>query len=386
MKTILLISPYWKEAHRWMVSSVKLAELWQRIGYRVVVVCMGSEDEVEEVSPTLTIHRRKDVYLKDPWNYGIAWGFSNYVCHVEKELKPEHIVINKLLFWSSISAIRLWIRRKRPTVITDAFVGMTWWPRGRIPKICSVLYAWSLGWLILLCSKQVVTFHPQPDWLLRLLCIRGKTRVIPTGIDTDQWSCQLSNLRQGYGRQAEVRGQKPIITYVGRLESIKGVDVFLEAAADLHNAHIQIVGRAEPNHPLVEQYNDKVKFLGLRDDISEILQSTDIFVLPSFAEGLSNALMEAMASGCACVASRVGGNRYLIEDGSSGLLFTAGDVNELRKHLEQLIADPDLRSKLMSNARKRIEEQFSWDRVGTMYQELFTPHPSPLPRGEGTLL
>ena len=69
MKTILLISPYWKEEHRWMVSSVKLAELWQRLGYRVIFACMGSESGVEEVSQTLTIHRRKDFFLPDPFKY-----------------------------------------------------------------------------------------------------------------------------------------------------------------------------------------------------------------------------------------------------------------------------------------------------------------------------
>ena len=71
MKTILLISPYWKEEHRWMVSSVKLAELWQRIGFNVIAVCMGTESKIDRVSDTLTVHYRKDLFLPDPWNYGI---------------------------------------------------------------------------------------------------------------------------------------------------------------------------------------------------------------------------------------------------------------------------------------------------------------------------
>src|SRR3989338_3594483 len=105
MKTILLISPYWKEEHRWMVSSVKLAELWQRLGYRVVAVCMGHQRgmlpahgpqarvTIEKVTETLEIHRVKDIFLKDPWNYGIAFGFSGYVRRLVEATKPDVIAV-----------------------------------------------------------------------------------------------------------------------------------------------------------------------------------------------------------------------------------------------------------------------------------------------------
>jgi hypothetical protein len=62
VKKILLISPYWREEHRWMISTTKLAELWQRLGFSVVIVCMGGMEKtsIEEVSPTLKIYRKKD--------------------------------------------------------------------------------------------------------------------------------------------------------------------------------------------------------------------------------------------------------------------------------------------------------------------------------------
>ena len=148
MKTILLISPYWKEPHRWMVSSFKLAELWQRLGYRVVVACMGSETRTIEVSPTLTVHTRKDMFLRDPWNYGIALGFTGFVWRLVRAEKPDIIVVNKLLFWSSLAAIALRLRGRRIIVLTDALVGMTWSPRGWLPRLYARIYAWTLGWQI----------------------------------------------------------------------------------------------------------------------------------------------------------------------------------------------------------------------------------------------
>ena len=362
MKTILLITPYWREQHRWMVSGYKLAELWQRLGYRVVVACMGADTRTENISETLTVHARKDVFLKDPWNYGIALGFGGFVARLANEEKPDVIVVNKLLFWSSLASLSLRMRGYRVVQITDALVGMTWWPRGRVPQICAAIYAWTLGWLLLCVAERVVFFHPQPEGLVRRLGIARKTQVIPTGIDPDP-----------YGKRAEHKGVT--LTYVGRLESVKGVDDFLAAAvplaAEFPELRIQVVGWYADKHPLVERYQRDVAFMGLQDDIPGILATTDIFVLPSYSEGLSNALMEAMSSRCACIASDVGGNKYLIENGVSGLLFPAGDREALRSHIRRLLQDPAKRTALGTAARARIDTVFSWENVGKKYDALF---------------
>jgi glycosyltransferase involved in cell wall biosynthesis len=261
---------------------------------------------------------------------------------------------------------------------------MTWWPRGRLPKIGARIYAWTLGWLILCLSDRIIFFHPQPKKLLRLLMVQRKADVIPTGIDPLPFgqrvvSRELRVMSDGIPRldtqDSRLKTQDCTITYVGRLESVKGVDDFLAASAQLLKEHpdvrIQVAGFYEEGHPLVKEYEQHVSFLGLRDDVSEILAATDIFVLPSYSEGLSNALMEAMASGCACIASDVGGNRFLIQNGVSGLLFPAGDREALRSHLRRLLDDPAKREAMGEAAQKRIEEEFSWDVVGKKYGRLF---------------
>lgn len=362
MKTILLISPYWKEEHRWMVSSFKLAELWQRIGFKVVAVCMGTESKVEQVSDTLTVHYRKDIFLSDPWNYGIAFGFTGYVRKIIKQEKPDYIVANKLLFWSSLSVIALRLTGHKVAVLTDALVGMTWWPRGFVPKVAAAIYAWTFGWLILLLANRVVMFHPQPPKLLKRLGIIKKTQVIPTGIDPSSY-------------QPQSKTDEVVISYVGRLESIKGVDDFLAALVPLKNEYanlkLQVVGWYKERHPLVQQYQRDVTFTGLRNDISEVLGATDIFVMPSHSEGLSNAVMEAMSSGCACVVSEVGGNVYLVQNGVSGFSYPAGDREALAAHVRRLLDDPAKRKAIGEAARTRIEEEFSWDIVGKKYKEFF---------------
>ena len=364
MKTILLISPYWKEDHRWMVSSVKLAELWQRLGFKVIAVCMGSSSRVENVSDTLTVHFRRDLFIPDPWNYGIAFGFTGYVRTVIRQEQPDYIVVNKILFWTSLCLIPLKLTGHKVVLLTDAFVGMTWWPRGTLPRIGAFVYAHTLGWLIMLCAHRIVTFFPQPSRLLHRLGIANKTSVIPTGIKSGKWKVESGKQKEGI-----------TVSYVGRLESIKGVDDFLAAVVPLKQQYptmnIQVVGWYKEGHHLVERYQRDVVFTGLSEDVASVLGATDIFVMPSHSEGLSNAVMEAMSAGCACVVSEVGGNTYLVQNGVSGFHFPAGDREALRAHVQRLIDDPAKRTAMGQAAQKRIEEQFDWKKVGKMYTDFF---------------
>lgn len=353
-----------------MVSSFKLAELWQRLGYRVVAVCMGRETKVDHVSDTLIVHYRKDIFLPDPLNFGIAVGFWWYVWKIIRTQKPDILVCNKVLFWSSFSLIPLRLLGYRFILLTDALVGMTWWPRPFFAKVIMGIGGWTIGWLVLVCAKQVVFFHPQSEKLLKRLRVWKKSQVIPTGIDTKKYTLTTENLSGNI-----------VVTYVGRLESVKGADDFVEAAVPLKkqysNLTIQVVGwypstsSGQVNHPLVEKFKHEVEFTGLRHDIPDILSHTDIFVMPSYSEGLSNALMEAMASGCACVATEVGGNRFLVQNGVSGFLFSPGDREALRAHIRRLMDDPTKRAQLGRAARKRIEEEFDWKVVGEKYRQLF---------------
>jgi glycosyltransferase involved in cell wall biosynthesis len=104
---------------------------------------------------------------------------------------------------------------------------------------------------------------------------------------------------------------------------------------------------------------DAVRFAGGTADVVPWLRSIDVFVLPSLSEALSNALMEAMACGCCCVASRVGGNPELIDDGTTGRLFPAGDAQALAQILLELAQQPALRTRLAAAAATRIAHEFT---------------------------
>lgn len=97
----------------------------------------------------------------------------------------------------------------------------------------------------------------------------------------------------------------------------------------------------------------------------------DIFVLPSLAEGMSNALLEAMACGLPCLASDISANAELIQDGVNGLLFPVGDARALAKRIELLLSDRALAQGLGDAARKTVEARYTFEHVTEAYQALY---------------
>lgn len=110
---------------------------------------------------------------------------------------------------------------------------------------------------------------------------------------------------------------------------------------------------------------------GERDDVPEIMQGLDCFVLPSLAEGISNTILEAMACGLPVVATDVGGNADLVIHGVTGQIVPAGDVDAMAHSLVQLASSPELAQSMGRAGRQRILEKFSLDAMVGTYQGLY---------------
>src|SRR5262249_14228373 len=129
---------------------------------------------------------------------------------------------------------------------------------------------------------------------------------------------------------------------VSNLFPVKGHITALEAieyfAAQRSNWRLLLAGAGPARAPVEDLLNararkDRVNFLGTSHRVPELLNAMDVYVLPSVAEGISNSLLEAMASGVPVIATATGGNPEVVVDGESGLLFPVGDAHRLANHL-----------------------------------------------------
>ena len=170
------------------------------------------------------------------------------------------------------------------------------------------------------------------------------------------------------------------IVSTSRLISRKGISYLIDAFIDLNkkidNVKLIIVGDGDLKSDLRDKVkengiNDKVEFWGKveKKDIIKAYQKSDVFVLPSLNEGMSNSLLEAMACGLAVIATDVGGTKELVDE-SNGVIIEKKSSDDIFKALEKLQNDDELLKSMKNNSRKKTE-LMSWNNMADKYLELY---------------
>jgi glycosyltransferase involved in cell wall biosynthesis len=172
----------------------------------------------------------------------------------------------------------------------------------------------------------------------------------------------------------------PLAVFTGRLHEGKRLDVLIAAWQQIvrsgRDARLWLVGEGPEHEALQRQIGDlglsgKVSLVGAFDCVEDLLFAADLFVLPSREEGLSQALLEAMAAGRPVVASDIPGNRRAVDDGVQGLLTPVGDATALADAVEQLLDRPEWAWQLGAAGRKRVATEFSLARMVDEHLALF---------------
>jgi glycosyltransferase involved in cell wall biosynthesis len=219
-------------------------------------------------------------------------------------------------------------------------------------------------------------------WLIEQGVKEHKIEVIPNGIvvpppvqrRTD------SSVRQEFGIPAGT----PVCACVGRLVSGKGIESYLRAARLVsergRDVRFLMIGARsyEKNYESeVERLAQELKlenrviFTGQRRDVQEILRDVDIVVHPSLTEGLSNVILEAMAAGIPVVATRVGGNPELVQDGSTGFLVPVENAHEIADAVCRLLDHPGMARAFGERARQHVIDEFALDRMLARTEALY---------------
>ena len=217
-------------------------------------------------------------------------------------------------------------------------------------------------------DRVIVFSQLQADVLERLGVPAERLVVIPNGVDVNRWSPAAADRTSPTLQAVRQRlGSKRIFLYMGRLATEKNVEALLQAwrRVDPRDSLLVIVGDGPLRTSLMNQHNaDSLVWWGYEPDQATrvaLMQCAEVFVLPSLVEGLSLALLEAMACGCACVATDAGADGEVLNGGAGIVMSTQGVTSQLRTLLPVLLDQPVLTAELGRRARERALERYTID-------------------------
>lgn len=238
----------------------------------------------------------------------------------------------------------------------------------------------------LFIHRYIAVSKDLENWLITKVGVAAnKVSQIYNGVDHSQFAPQTVKPLALLPAQWQQHDGILVAGTVGRLTPVKDQQLLLRAVAHLRESDAGLVGDRlrllvvgdGPLYPLLTQLieqlalQDIVWLAGDRTDVPSLLQVMDVFILPSLGEGISNTVLEAMASGLPVIASAVGGNVELVKEGCNGSLFPAGDHLALSSALAMLLNNEGERIRQGNNARQRVCQRFDWVRTVDAYMHVY---------------
>lgn len=231
-----------------------------------------------------------------------------------------------------------------------------------------------------LVTKYIVqTETAQKELMQKLHLPKEKFTIIPNAIDPSEYDFELD--KDAKKKELGIDPDNLNIVCVSKLRRGKGHEYLLEAFEKVfqmnENVNLLLAGDGEKKSELtkqVENYKSKsnIYFLGNRNDVNEILKISDIFVLATEGEGMSNAIMSAMASGLPIITTNIEVNKELIQNNDTGILIPAQNTVAIEKYILLLIQDASLRKKLRTNANKTVIKNYNLKKIYNEFKSFYS--------------
>jgi sugar transferase (PEP-CTERM/EpsH1 system associated) len=231
-----------------------------------------------------------------------------------------------------------------------------------------------------LVTEFVTVSKDLARWLVEEVQLPARrVRTICNGVDTDRFAPGDRDAARG---ALGIPAGFAAIGTVGRLDLVKDQAGLIRAFAVVARRHpaLLFVAGEGPQRGALESVSrelglaDSVRLLGERQDIPQLLRALDLFALPSLGEGMSNAILEAMATGLPVVATRVGGNGELVMDGVTGRLVDVGQPDALGEVLGEYLLDPGRARRHGAAGRERAAREFGFTSMLEAYRNLYRPY------------
>lgn len=342
----------------------------------LITASLGDKYEIEKIGENITIHRlpigknKSNLHFQSQKDLVVySWKALLFANKLTKENKYD---LTHSFFSVPCGAISLWLKitKKIPYIISLRGSDVPGYS-DRFKFIYVVLKP-----LIRLIWKESRAVVSNSQGLKDLALETNKNQkidIIFNGIDINNF-CPEKSIQ---------RSDKFIITLGGtRITERKGINYLIEALSALvtkyPNIFLRLVGEGNEKENLISltkelKLDNFVEFVGLipREKIAPYYQEARLFVLPSLNEGMSNAMLEALATGLPIVATETGGTSELVEDGANGLIVKMKDSKDLAEKIEMIIKDEERREKMGQMSRQKAEKM-SWESVAKKYYDLYS--------------
>lgn len=298
--------------------------------------------------------------------------------------------------------LRRFIRSEQVSLVHTFFETSDLWG-GLVAKLsgCPVLVSSRRDMGIMRSPKHRLGYRIMNAWVdlvisvseeVRKFCIRqdglkpNKVVTLYNGVELEK--IDAANETEGLRASFGLEGASHLVITVANIRHVKGIDTFIRSARivrrEFPNVLFGVIGFPEEKEHLEQLeeltrslgLTEHVKFLGATEKVFSLLKCSDVFCLLSRSEGLSNALLEAMACGLPCVATGVGGNCEVLENNQTGFLIPPGDVTAAADRISHLLRERELAQRMGAAARQVIKIRFTMqamtEQLVNLYESLLS--------------
>ncbi len=365
-RSIVVCHPIWELAYGGLER--QLAQVLPRIsdGFDHTLLPRGATTERRQPIPP-------GVALVEPSSTGDSRRTACLAAQI-RQLRPDVVHVRGLgLLLATVSAAR----QAGDVPVVFSFHGLE-----RVDQRLSWFRRPLIRRALLACNQRWAVSRATRDWIAAAAGLPlDRINVIPNGVDTESFiPCRDKvTAKIAIGLPPD----RPLVLSVGNIKPIKGHHVLMEAARLYRSSNLPITAivgaEYRSGQPVRLEDSDAsgVRLVGRHSDVRAWYNAADLFVLPSLFEGLSNALLEAMACGLPVVATDVGGNPDLVHSGRNGILVPPGDATSLGLAIRAMLADPARRQSFGDAARATVVGEFGLDlaarRTAAAYRRAAVP-------------
>jgi L-malate glycosyltransferase len=336
--------------------------------YRLTVCCLKAEGPLLEPLKQAGIRIVEFSPGSSLISMSGALQLLRLACFVRRE---RFQIVHAHDLWSNLMGVPAALIARTPVIISSQrnLAHLSWYSTWRKPVITALQRASEF----VIANSSAICDMLEKDGLHR-----NNIRLIYNGVDFDRFAFTQADKRKLF--PGLDNGRKLIAVIANMHSEVKGHSYLIDAAQGICQIFPEtlfvLIGDGALRPELEQRVGglglkDNFLFLGSRRDVPELLCCCDLFVLPSTAEGLPNAVLEAMAAGLPVVATRVGGTGEIIEDGISGFLVEPKSSSALTEVIVRVLRNPEMAIRLALTGQERVRVKFSFDRVLEELEQLY---------------